>query len=262
MIEVATGGASHEQLPMVLRVPHNALGTNPAFAILGLGGCCRGFGGCWPQECQQPEVSLWQLGQVGAGRLWVLLYKLQAPSSLLAHAPLCSSLTHCPSTRPSRPPDRPTAGDVVLPGLLAVFCRRFDLSQRLSLKQSYFLPCIVGYGAGMLTTYAALWFSWFGDQGQPALLYLVPATLGTISLLAASRGQLRLLWDNDFEPLGLPRDQEEQAAAAWEAAEAGAGVLQAQLLPDGGFAHSSPSRERLLPSPFDRSRSSSREGTD
>lgn len=37
MVEVATGGASHEQLPMVLRVPHRALGTNPAFAILGLG---------------------------------------------------------------------------------------------------------------------------------------------------------------------------------------------------------------------------------
>jgi hypothetical protein len=42
-LQVATGGASHEQLPMVLRVPHAALGTNPAFALLGLGGwCCRG----------------------------------------------------------------------------------------------------------------------------------------------------------------------------------------------------------------------------
>jgi hypothetical protein len=37
MVEVATGGASHEQLPMVLRVPHHALGSNPAFALLGLG---------------------------------------------------------------------------------------------------------------------------------------------------------------------------------------------------------------------------------
>ena len=37
MIEVATGGASHEQLPMVLRWPHHSLGSNPAFALLGLG---------------------------------------------------------------------------------------------------------------------------------------------------------------------------------------------------------------------------------
>jgi hypothetical protein len=37
MIEVATGGSTHEQLPMVLRIPHHPLGINPAFALLGLG---------------------------------------------------------------------------------------------------------------------------------------------------------------------------------------------------------------------------------
>lgn len=50
MIEVATGGSTHEQLPMVLRIPHHPLGTNPAFALLGLGewlwGLCSG--GWWP----------------------------------------------------------------------------------------------------------------------------------------------------------------------------------------------------------------------
>ena len=143
----------------------------------------------------------------------------------------------------------------MLPGLLAVFCRRFDLSQRLPLAKGYFLPCVVGYGGGMLLTYAALWFSWFGDQGQPALLYLVPATLGSVSLLAAARGQFRLLWDNDFEPLGGSASSRDVARQA-EAMEAGA-EPEAQLLPD---SRSSPgSRERLLPSPFDRSRSSSRE---
>ncbi|KAL4438186.1 hypothetical protein ABPG77_010547 [Micractinium sp. CCAP 211/92] len=126
MVEVATGGASHEQLPMVLRFPHHPLGTNPAFAILGL-------------------------------------------------------------------------GDVVLPGLLAVFCRRFDLSNRLPLSRAFFPPCLAGYGCGLLLTYCALWFSWFGDQGQPALLYLVPCTLGTVSALALSRGQVAQLWLNDFE---------------------------------------------------------------
>ena len=35
----ATGGSSREQLPMVLRVPHAPLGTNPAFSLLGLGEC-------------------------------------------------------------------------------------------------------------------------------------------------------------------------------------------------------------------------------
>ena len=38
-------------------------------------------------------------------------------------------------------------------------------------------------GAGLALTYVALVFSWFGDQGQPALLYLVPCTLGTTLVL-------------------------------------------------------------------------------
>jgi signal peptide peptidase-like protein 2B len=87
----------------------------------------------------------------------------------------------------------------VLPGLLAVFCRRFDVAHRLPLARAYFPPCVAGYGAGLLLTYCALWFSWFGDEGQPALLYLVPCTLGTVSALAAARGQLASLWHNDFE---------------------------------------------------------------
>lgn len=87
----------------------------------------------------------------------------------------------------------------MLPGLLAVFCRRFDLSNRLPPARAYFPPCLVGYAAGLLLTYCALWFSWFGDQGQPALLYLVPCTLGTVSALALSRKQLGKLWSNDFD---------------------------------------------------------------
>ncbi len=87
----------------------------------------------------------------------------------------------------------------MLPGLLAVFCRRFDLSNRLPLSRAFFPPCLAGYGCGLLLTYCALWFSWFGDQGQPALLYLVPCTLGTVSALALSRGQVAQLWLNDFE---------------------------------------------------------------
>ena len=58
-------------------------------------------------------------------------------------------------------------GDVVLPGLLVAFCRRFDLAGRLPAARGYFGPCCAGYGGGLLLTYCALWFSWFGDEGQP-----------------------------------------------------------------------------------------------
>lgn len=125
------------------------------------------------------------------------------------------------------------AGDVVLPGLLAVFCRRFDLSHRLPLSRAYFPPCVVGYGAGLLLTYCALWFSWFGDQGQPALLYLVPSTLGTTSLLALSREQFAALWSNDFEGGSPQRSGSGETGAdgsPFRDAELEAGALE-RLLP-------------------------------
>lgn len=59
MIEVATGGSSHEQLPMVLRVPHAPLGTNPAFALLGLGESQ------WRARCGRAGI----LGCLGCGCL-------------------------------------------------------------------------------------------------------------------------------------------------------------------------------------------------
>lgn len=152
----------------------------------------------------------------------------------------------------------------MLPGLLAVFCRRFDISHWLPLRRGYFLPCVAGYGAGLLATYAALWFSLFGDEGQPALLYLVPGTLGTVSMLGFARGQFPALWDNDFEAAGAAEEQLAEAEAAREAAALEGGGLESTLLPSGRFTGpaSSPSSSttRLLPpSPFDRSRSGSRE---
>jgi len=87
-------------------------------------------------------------------------------------------------------------GDVVLPGLLAAYARRVDLDAAAGAGgwlAGYFGPVVVAYGAGLALTFLALARSWFGDQGQPALLYLVPATLGTALALAWRRGQLRAL---------------------------------------------------------------------
>ncbi|EFJ46292.1 hypothetical protein VOLCADRAFT_93422 [Volvox carteri f. nagariensis] len=96
-------------------------------------------------------------------------------------------------------------GDVILPGMLVAYTRRVDLDLRLSafslrgpasyLYRSYFPYTILSYGAGLCLTYAALAYSWFGDQGQPALLYLVPCTLLTVVGLAAARRQLSMLWN-------------------------------------------------------------------
>ncbi|GAX77142.1 hypothetical protein CEUSTIGMA_g4588.t1 [Chlamydomonas eustigma] len=109
-------------------------------------------------------------------------------------------------------------GDVILPGLLVAYMRRVDLDLHLAASPSlssaifssksrggcnsvpwcsYWFPACVAYGTGLTITYAALYFSWFGDQGQPALLYLVPSTLGTVLVLGFLRGDLRILWDGN-----------------------------------------------------------------
>lgn len=55
-------------------------------------------------------------------------------------------------------------GDVVLPGLLLVYARIFDLRHRSSVCGGYFLPASVGYGCGLILTFIALLLELFGDQ--------------------------------------------------------------------------------------------------
>lgn len=81
-------------------------------------------------------------------------------------------------------------GDVILPGILVALTKRMDIDSSARWHSGYFLPAVLGYSFGLILTYAALLFSWFGDQGQPALLYLVPCTLGLILLLGWWRGDL------------------------------------------------------------------------
>lgn len=88
-------------------------------------------------------------------------------------------------------------GDILLPGLLGVYSRTFDLYHNLDIWQSYFWPTVVGYAVGLLLTYIALWFEIGGSQGQPALLYLIPCTLGLTLLLAMSRKHLTLMCSNN-----------------------------------------------------------------
>lgn len=83
-------------------------------------------------------------------------------------------------------------GDILLPGLLISFCLRYDWIARKSLLRGYFLWATVGYGLGLFLTYVAL--NAMNGSGQPALLYIVPCTLGTVLLLGWWRGELKSLW--------------------------------------------------------------------
>merc|ERR1712176_737862 len=109
-------------------------------------------------------------------------------------------------------------GDIVLPGLLLSFAARYDTAKRIlgiirggngSLTSytcpeqnlcgecnfcsgGYFPPLIVAYACGLFMANTAVYVM---EMGQPALLYLVPACLGTICFLGWRRNELRSLWD-------------------------------------------------------------------
>ncbi|GER40812.1 signal peptide peptidase-like [Striga asiatica] len=83
-------------------------------------------------------------------------------------------------------------GDILFPGLLVAFSFRFDKAKKKKIFNGYFLWLVIGYGAGLAFTYLGLYL--MDGHGQPALLYLVPCTLGTCIVLGMIRGELKQLW--------------------------------------------------------------------
>ena len=100
-----------------------------------------------------------------------------------------------------------------MPGLLISFAARLDAAKALvgmmsggrrqgvslECRQSccagggyYFIPIVVAYAIGLLMANVAVYMM---EMGQPALLYLVPCTLGTMTFLGWRRHELRSLWD-------------------------------------------------------------------
>ncbi|KAK4732971.1 hypothetical protein R3W88_025959 [Solanum pinnatisectum] len=85
-------------------------------------------------------------------------------------------------------------GDILFPGLLICFTYRFDEAKKKGILNGYFLWLMIGYGTGLCITYVGLFL--MNGHGQPALLYLVPCTLGTCVVLGAVRRELKDLWTN------------------------------------------------------------------
>nr|AAL14629.1 growth-on protein GRO10 [Euphorbia esula] len=83
-------------------------------------------------------------------------------------------------------------GDILLPGLLIAFALRYDWLANKSLRAGYFLWAMIAYGLGLLITYVAL--NLMDGHDQPALLYIVPFTLGTFLALGKKNGDLNVLW--------------------------------------------------------------------
>ncbi|XP_062040887.1 signal peptide peptidase-like 2B isoform X3 [Lepus europaeus] len=99
--------------------------------------------------------------------------------------------------------DRPFSllgfGDILVPGLLVAYCHRFDVQAQAS--RVYFVACTIAYGLGLLVTFLALVLM---QRGQPALLYLVPCTLGTSCAVALWRREMGAFWSGSGFAKDLP----------------------------------------------------------
>ena len=121
-------------------------------------------------------------------------------------------------------------GDIILPGLLISFSARYDAARALvrkcsransnrvtdsegetnqssggrmsqvwhhlrrvrkALFRGYFGPLVIAYAIGLTLAYLAVAMT---KRGQPALVYLVPACLGTMLFLGWKRRELSELW--------------------------------------------------------------------
>lgn len=79
-------------------------------------------------------------------------------------------------------------GDMIVPGLLIAYCRRFDV--RID-SRIYFISCTLAYAVGMVIAFTVLILT---KMGQPALLYLVPFTIITSTVIAWRRGEIKMFW--------------------------------------------------------------------
>ncbi|EMP29146.1 Signal peptide peptidase-like 2A, partial [Chelonia mydas] len=109
-------------------------------------------------------------------------------------------------------------GDIIVPGLLVAYCRRFDIQTRSS--SVYYVSCTIAYAVGMVLTFVVLALM---KMGQPALLYLVPCTLLTSSLVAWRRKEMKKFWQGSsyqmMEHLDYTANEESTTTASEQSGE-------------------------------------------
>lgn len=81
-------------------------------------------------------------------------------------------------------------GDIVIPGIFIALLLRFDNSLKRPSKFYFHATCLA-YFLGLLAT---IFVMHMFKHAQPALLYLVPACLGTPLFLALVRGDISALF--------------------------------------------------------------------
>ena len=108
-------------------------------------------------------------------------------------------------------------GDIVIPGVYVALMLRFDIYLYKKAKKDiskigfsnmkYFIITFIFYNLGIIITLSSMYFF---NHAQPALLYLVPCTLISSTLLALQKREIKLLWKFNEEKLDEDEDDEDE----------------------------------------------------
>jgi len=110
-------------------------------------------------------------------------------------------------------------GDIVIPGVYVALMLRFDIYLYKKAKKDisqfgftfknmkYFIITFIFYNLGIIITLSSMYFF---NHAQPALLYLVPCTLLSSTLLAFQQKDFKELWKFNEEKLDEEEDEEEE----------------------------------------------------
>lgn len=88
-------------------------------------------------------------------------------------------------------------GDIVIPGIFIALLLRFDCSKSNSTSRAYFYASYAAYFLGLGFT---VFIMHVFKSAQPALLYLVPACVGSALITALLRGELQELFKYEDHP--------------------------------------------------------------
>ena len=109
-------------------------------------------------------------------------------------------------------------GDIVIPGVYVALMLRFDIYLYKKAKNDiskfgfsfknmkYFIITFIFYNLGIIITLSSMYFF---NHAQPALLYLVPCTLFSSTLLSFQQKDFKDLWKFNEEKLDKEEDNDE-----------------------------------------------------
>ncbi|CAG9863495.1 unnamed protein product [Phyllotreta striolata] len=104
-------------------------------------------------------------------------------------------------------------GDIVIPGIFIALLLRFDNSLKRQTK-TYFNASVIAYFMGLMTT---IFVMHVFKHAQPALLYLVPACIGTPLCLALIKGDITAMFKYEDSPDDEKAEEKKKEPAKQEA---------------------------------------------